>query len=235
MEATYKELAKTEREAAWKTMARQIAHEIKNPLTPIKLKVQMIQRRKRKGDPNWANNIDDALALILEQIDILSNIVSEFSSFAKMNENVPKRTDMDQMMKDIAAFYSDYSNIEVRYVKEVEGAVYANIDYENFWRVLTNLFVNAIYAIGDRPDGLIELTLNAGEKEIEIAVKDNGCGISDKDKDKIFTLNFTTKKSGSGIGLAISMQIVKSMKGKIYFESTEGVGTVFYIILNRSN
>ncbi|HIS33478.1 MAG TPA: HAMP domain-containing histidine kinase [Candidatus Avirikenella pullistercoris] len=235
LEATYKELAKTEREAAWKTMARQIAHEIKNPLTPIKLKVQMIQRRKRKGDPNWANNIDDALALILEQIDILSNIVSEFSSFAKMNENVPKRTDMDQMMKDIAAFYSDYSNIEVRYVKEVEGAVYANIDYENFWRVLTNLFVNAIYAIGDRPDGLIELTLNAGEKEIEIAVKDNGCGISDKDKDKIFTLNFTTKKSGSGIGLAISMQIVKSMKGKIYFESTEGVGTVFYIILNRSN
>ncbi len=235
LEASYEELANREREGAWKILAQQIAHEIKNPLTPIKLKVQMLQRRKAKGDPGWADDIDGSLSSIVSQIDVLSGIVSEFSNFAKMNMKPLERIDLSALMDDILQLYLSYPDVAVTYCNNVSPEVpWVMLDAGNFRSVIVNIMVNAIYAVGERSDAAVDVALDKVDGGYRISVSDNGVGIKDEDKEMIFKPSFTTKKSGSGIGLTISRQIVKNMNGDISFTSVYGEGTTFTVFLPKA-
>ncbi len=232
LEASYEELARREREGAWKILAQQIAHEIKNPLTPIKLKVQMLQRRKAKGDADWAADIDDSLKAIVSQIDVLSGIVSEFSNFAKMNMKPLERVDLTPLMADILHLYLTYPDVTVVYHDNVSPETpWVMLDAGNFRSVIVNIMVNAIYAVGGVDDPTVEVSFDKVDGGYEVNVKDNGIGIKDEDKEMIFRPSFTTKKTGSGIGLTISRQIMKNMNGDIRFTSVYGEGTTFTVFV----
>ncbi len=236
LEASYEELARREREGAWKILAQQIAHEIKNPLTPIKLKVQMLQRRKAKGDADWAADIDDSLKAIVSQIDVLSGIVSEFSNFAKMNMKPLERVNLTPLLSDILHLYLTYPDVTVSYRDNVSPETpWVMLDAGNFRSVIVNIMVNAIYAVGGAADPTVEVSFDKAEGGYEVSVKDNGVGIKDEDKDMIFRPSFTTKKTGSGIGLTISRQIMKNMNGDIRFTSVYGEGTVFTVFIPKAD
>lgn len=232
LEESYEELARREREGAWKVLAQQIAHEIKNPLTPIKLKVQMLQRRKQKGDPNWDADIDDSLSAIVSQIDVLSGIVSEFSNFAKMNMKPLEKGDLSALLNDILQLYYSYPDVTVIYNDHIAPEkAWVMLDADNFRSVIVNMMTNSIYAVNGVTDARVEVTLERDADRYRISISDNGIGIKEEDKEMIFRPSFTTKKTGSGIGLPLAKQIVKNMNGQITFSSTYGVGTVFTIEL----
>lgn len=229
LEATLMKLAEKGREEAWRVVAQQVAHELKNPLTPIKLKVQMILYRKKMGDVNWDKGIEDDLNLIITQVDILAKIISQFSAVNSLSSSVRDYCDLDKLLVDIKEFYSGYSNITVSYLNRSDFPVTLYVNRDNMWSVVTNLMVNAIAAIGDNDDGLININLSTVEGNAIISVEDNGGGIKDQHKDMVFKPNFTTKKAGSGIGLTIASGIVKNMGGRIFFTSVYEIGTTFFI------
>ncbi len=234
---TYTELARHERQDAWRMIARQMAHELKNPLTPIKLKAQMILHRRKTGDTHWDDKIDESLQLIVSQTEILANIITEFSSLGKINEKPPVRVNIDKMCRELISFYSCFHGVTIHY-QNLDTSLYANVNYDNLWSVILNLIsnaVSAVHAVKDIRHGHIILKVRSdGPQHIEISVSDNGCGIPKEEQPMIFAPNFTTKKNGSGLGLVISQQMVQAMKGRLYFESKEGVGTVFYIVIEQA-
>ena len=221
-------LARSERESAWREMAKQVAHEIKNPLTPMKLSIQMLQRSKADGAEDLSDRIDRTSRTLIEQIDTLSNIATEFSSFAKMPKSNIKEV---ELISVIESSIDLHKNSEVHISLEVDAEEYFTIqaDHDQLIRVFNNLIKNGIQATpdGQTPEIIIGLTKNGGQ--CTIAVKDNGSGIPDELKEKIFVPNFTTKSSGMGLGLAMVKNIVETSNGKIWFESEEGTGTTFYI------
>lgn len=240
LETTLVKLAEAGRIEALKVLTRQIAHELRNPLTPIKLKAQILLRRKQNGDPNWDENIEESLNIIIGQIDILANTINQLSAMATASTSTVDKIYIDQLMKDVVAFYKGYPNIEISYENSTQNENIAIVmSRDNLWSVLTNIVVNAIAAIGNTNGGKIEIKLSLKDNLVVISVKDNGGGISEDIKNKIFAPNFTTKKSGSGIGLTIASGFVKNVGGQLYFETVAGVGTTFYIevpyiIINES-
>ena len=235
--ATYTELARHERQDAWRMIARQMAHELKNPLTPIKLKAQMILHRRKTGDARWDDKIDESLQLIVSQTEILANIITEFSSLGKINEKPPVRVHIDKMCRELISFYSCFHGVTIHY-ENLDTSLYANVNYDNLWSVILNLIsnaVSAVHSVKDMREGHVVLRVRSdGPQHIEISVSDNGCGIPENEQTMIFTPNFTTKKNGSGLGLVISQQMVRAMNGRLYFESKEGVGSVFYIVIEQA-
>lgn len=229
LEASYIELANREREGAWKTLAQQVAHEIKNPLTPIKLKVQMLQRKKQKNDPYWIKDVDDTLSSISSQIDLVADIVSQFSNFAKMDIKPLLKMDIAEILQETLYMYRGYINIKVSYTNDTDCSTMALTDSNNFRSVITNLMLNAVYAIGEKEDGTIDVRIYNDDTWLFIDISDNGMGITPEDQKMIFKPNFTNKKTGSGIGLTLSLQIVKTMGGTISFESEYTRGTTFSI------
>ena len=197
-------LAKSERESAWREMAKQIAHEIKNPLTPMKLSVQHLQKAWKDKAPNWDEHLGRVSKTLIKQIDTLSAIATGFSNFAQ----IPK------------------ANNEV-----VDIVVNVFADKEQLLQVFNNLIKNAIQAIPDNVEGLIKIELFTSENIVKVKVADNGKGISDELKDKLFTPNFTTKTSGMGLGLTIAKNIVENANGTIWFETEIGKGTTFFVEL----
>ncbi|MFI3263005.1 MAG: HAMP domain-containing sensor histidine kinase [Rikenellaceae bacterium] len=232
LDKTLVRLAETGRVEALTVLTKQIAHELRNPLTPIKLKVQMLLRRKQKGDENWDENIEESLNIIITQINLLEKTINQLNSLTSVSSTTVNRLGIDKMLKEIKSFYDGYPNIDIVYNNNTcNENVYIVMSYENLWSVLTNIMVNAIAAIGKNDDGKINMKLELIDSLIVISIEDNGKGVSDEIKEKIFAPNFTTKKSGSGIGLTIALGIVRNAGGNIYFESELNMGSKFYIEL----
>ncbi|MFC2107425.1 ATP-binding protein, partial [Bacteroidota bacterium] len=224
-------LAQSERESAWREMAKQVAHEIKNPLTPMKLSVQYLEKAWKDKSPDWEQRLKRFTKTIVEQIDSLSMIASEFSDFAKMPAARVEDADLKEVIQSGLELYRDYNNITInfKYNKTFDYSIKA--DKKQLLRVFNNLIKNSTQALSDNPDGKIDISLTQEADNYHISIRDNGPGIPEEISNKIFSPNFTTKTSGMGLGLAIVNSIIESYGGSITFESEVHKGTVFHIKL----
>lgn len=221
------QLAASERESAWREMARQVAHEIKNPLTPMKLSVQHLKRAWEDDAGDFNLRIQRFTRIMTEQIDSLSEIATEFSDFAKMPLPLLEKIDLVEILGSVISLYSGIENIQISLEKNQSSTKIIG-DRKQIVRVFTNLLNNATQAINSREFGIIRICINqSGEYHI-IAVEDNGNGIPVEFADKIFLPNFTTKSGGTGLGLAIVRGIVRSMGGEVLFTSEKN-HTVFTV------
>jgi len=224
-------LARSERETAWREMAKQVAHEIKNPLTPMKLSTQMLKRAWDDKADGFDKRIERYTQNLIEQIDTLSHIATEFSNFAKMPKMKLERVDLQALLTSAVEFHQGEGGVKIHFEKELFFPTNVNTDKEQMLRVFNNLLRNAIQAIpGDR-EGEIHIRLEQQGKNYRLSIADNGSGIPADLKDKIFSPNFTTKNAGMGLGLALVKNIVENSQGKVWFESTEDLGTTFFIEL----
>lgn len=228
---SYAALARSEREGAWREMARQVAHEIKNPLTPMRLKIQMLQRARADGNENVYHQLDSTLTVLLEQIDILTKIATEFSNLARMPQGASVRLELSGLLRNTVGLYANNSNgVEVIYEPPSHGGVFVNVEYAGFTQVMVNLLQNATQALACY--GAIVVRLSSDGNSAIIEVQDDGCGIPEELVDRIFEPNFTTKSSGSGLGLAIARQIIENSGGTISAKNREdSTGAIFTITL----
>ncbi len=222
-------LAKTEREMAWREMARQIAHEIKNPLTPMKLSIQYLEKAKADNAPDFDEKLKRVSSTLIDQIDKLSSIASEFSNFAKMPTAKRKKLDIIEVLLQCVNLFDKSNNTSIQVHSGDINTYYIYADSEQMIGVFNNLLQNAIQSIPNKREGKIVVGIEAAKSNITIKVEDNGLGIPKEVQEKLFVPNFTTKTSGMGLGLAIVKNIVVNSKGKIWFESELDKGTVFYV------
>ncbi len=223
-------LAKSERESAWREMAKQVAHEIKNPLTPMKLSVQHLQHSYKEQRPGWDKNIERMTHTMIEQIDTLAHIASEFSNFAKMPKANNEKINIADTISNVVALYNETENCKIEF-NTAEINLFVLADREQLQRVFNNLIKNAIQSVPEWREGKILITLEKVDNTVLIKIQDNGTGISDEMKDKIFTPNFTTKSTGMGLGLAMVKSIIENNSGSIRFETTVDEGTAFFVSL----
>lgn len=222
-------LARSERETAWREMAKQIAHEIKNPLTPMKLNIQFLQRSVPMIKDDYQEKVMRVSEILIEQIDNLSAIATEFSNFAKIPKAQNEKFTIAERLTETLKLYNYTGQIEINTHFEAAKNLMVYADKEQFSRAIINLIRNAIQSIPENQQGVIDIELKKGTNACIIKISDNGKGIPDDLKESIFVPNFTTKSSGAGLGLAITKGIVENFKGEIWFESKDGIGTVFYI------
>jgi two-component system nitrogen regulation sensor histidine kinase NtrY len=228
LEDSSKKLARSQRESAWREMAKQVAHEIKNPLTPMKLNIQLLERVVNTNPEKAQKMVKRVSKTLIEQIDSLAHIASEFSNFAKMPTANNAQLNLNELVTNAYSLFREEENVQIFLdMTDKECAIFA--DKTQIMRVLNNLLKNAIQAIPDDEPGIIKIQLAATSTTVILKVEDNGCGIPQSQEDDIFTPNFTTKSSGTGIGLAMSKTIVEMAKGDIYFTSVEDKGTSFYV------
>ncbi len=223
-------LAKTERDSAWREMAKQVAHEIKNPLTPMKLSIQYLERTHKDNPEKASELIPRISATLVEQIDNLSQIAGEFSNFATMPQANNEKVSLNEVVETIHDLFRKREDMDIKMNEPIDD-LYVFADKNHLVRILNNLLKNAIQAIPDDRRGHIAIELTRQGNEAVIRISDNGVGIPQDKKDKVFTPNFTTKSSGTGLGLAISSNMIESFNGRIYFESTEGQGSDFYVAI----
>jgi two-component system, NtrC family, nitrogen regulation sensor histidine kinase NtrY len=221
-------LAKTERDIAWREMAKQVAHEIKNPLTPMKLSIQYLEKAAKASPERAAELIPRVSATLIEQIDNLTQIANEFSNFATMPQASNEKIVLNDIVETIHDLFRKRDDMDISLVEPIDELI-VFADKNHLVRILNNLVKNAIQAIPEDRRGKIEIELSQSANNALIRVSDNGTGIPDHMKEKVFAPNFTTKSSGTGLGLAISANMIESFNGKIYFETTFGKGTDFYI------
>lgn len=224
-------LARSERESAWREMAKQIAHEIKNPLTPMKLSVQHLQRSFEKDPSKQKENIQSITQTLIEQIDHLSTIATEFSNFAKMPRANNEAFDLEDQIRRISELFLNTEQIKINTVFELENPAIVFADPEQVSRVFINLLKNAIQSIPEDREGKIGIRLVTAGEMARVEVVDNGKGIPSELGDKLFQPNFTTKSSGMGMGLAIVKSIIENAGGSIRFETEFGKGTTFIVEL----
>ncbi|WP_409559653.1 ATP-binding protein [Flavobacterium sp.] len=221
-------LAQSEREEAWREMAKQVAHEIKNPLTPMRLTVQSFQRKFDPNDPNVKQKMDDYSKTLIQQIDTMSSVASAFSNFASLPAQQNETLNIVYVVQlALEIFTEDYIQFEAS-----EPEIITKIDRTQLIRIITNLVKNAIQAIPEEhPNPRVEVNVFREGDNAKITVKDNGKGISIENKNRIFEPKFTTKTSGMGLGLGIIKNIVESYHGTINFESELEIGTEFTVTL----
>jgi signal transduction histidine kinase len=226
-------LLKSERESAWRTMARQVAHEINNPLTPMKLTIQQLQRLKIQNKEGFDEYFSTASTTLIEQIDNLSRIAGTFSQFARLPETQLQEIDIAaRLYSTVELFKTNSDGILVNYTGPISGIMIKG-DPEQLIRVFTNLLKNALQSIPSGRNGHVEIILKVESNEVIISFVDNGIGITPEAQINIFKPNFTTKSSGMGLGLSISKAIVENIGGSISFSSQENKGTVFTIHLPK--
>lgn len=231
LENSARQLAKSERESAWKTMARQIAHEINNPLTPMKLTIQQLQRTFDIKAENFDEYFRKSTAVLIEQIDNLSRIAATFSNFARLPEAQFRRVDVAARLSSVVQLFAhNHEQIEITYKGKNEG-IFVFADPEQLTQVFNNLLKNAIQAIPANRKGKAEVTIEQKANDISIEIADNGSGISPEVAEKIFTPNFTTKSAGMGLGLTISKNIIEISGGNISFAPNRNQGTTFTVRL----
>lgn len=224
------QLAKSEREQAWREMAKQVAHEIKNPLTPMRLTVQNFQRKFDPEDPNIRTKVDEYSKTLIQQIDTMSAIASAFSNFAKMPAQQNETLNIVKIVKlALDIFNEDY----IVFSAESESVI-AKLDRTQLIRVVTNLVKNAIQAIPDTKTPEIKVDVYTTDNNAVIAVTDNGSGVAEENKEKVFEPKFTTKTSGMGLGLAMVKNIVETYNGSISFETEKGKGTTFKVMFPKA-
>ncbi len=224
-----RQLAVSERESAWRGMAQQIAHEIKNPLTPMKLTLQQLQRVKESSGEQFDDYFKKASRTLIEQIETLSFIATEFSNFARMPIAQPTLVDLNEkLISAVDLFRHNYENVTINYTSSVKDAPIL-ADNEQMTQLFNNLLKNAIQAIPSTRRGEINVSLDVENDFAVVAVADNGSGISDEVAQRLFVPSFTTKSSGMGLGLCISKAIVMVSKGEISFETKVDEGTTFFV------
>jgi signal transduction histidine kinase len=230
LEASAARLAQSERESAWREMAKQVAHEIKNPLTPLKLGLQLLEKSWREKDPRFDQKFERFSKSFVEQIESLSQIASEFSAFAKMPDTRIERFDVFDAINQAVTIFKQTENFTINY--QIPGRPFFVIaDKDQLLRCFNNLLKNAIEATPPERPGLLEITYQTNDNQIRIAVKDNGNGIPEGMQEKIFEPNFTTKSSGTGLGLAFVKNSVENAGGNVWFETGIGKGTTFFLSL----
>ncbi|MFT5749383.1 MAG: two-component system nitrogen regulation sensor histidine kinase NtrY [Ancylomarina sp.] len=221
-------LAQSERETAWREMARQVAHEIKNPLTPMKLSIQFLLRRYDDHSPDWEKHLRQFSETLIHQIDTLSSIATAFSNFAKMPESKSENLNLVEILKHALSLYqNDKHKIDLN-LNGIDEAM-ASLDREQFVRIYVNLLNNAIESIPNDEEGTIKIELQEENKYWVTSVTDNGKGVDPKIKGRLFYPNFTTKSSGMGLGLAIVKNSVVQAGGEIWVESELDKGSCFYV------
>ncbi len=227
-------LAQSERESAWREMAKQIAHEIKNPLTPMKLNVQHLQRTiaEDKDDPEMVNRIS---ATLIEQIDSLSAIAREFSDFAKMPSARNTRINLVSKLNSLQQLFETTDKANIHLDMGDHQKVFVMADKEQLMRVLINLVKNGLQSIPEGREGVININLETDvHKMVKISISDNGKGIPEEIREKLFQPNFTTKSGGMGMGLAITYNIIRSLGGRIWYDTVLHQGTTFHVELPES-
>ncbi len=227
-------LAKSEREGAWREMAKQVAHEIKNPLTPMKLSIQHLQRAIKDNSPDIKELTERISHRLIEQIDTLSNIATAFSDFAKMPQGELVKIEAAPILVSTVELFNELENLEI-HIHHLVPDSFVKGDKEQLMRVFTNIIKNASQSIPEQQQGIIDIDMLESEEDYVISIKDNGIGIAEEKRSHIFEPNFTTKSSGTGLGLAISKNIVERMGGKIWFETEVGQYSIFYIRLPKWN
>jgi len=229
LEESAVKLAKSEREQAWREMAKQVAHEIKNPLTPMRLSVQSFERKFNPEDKNVKVKLAEYSQTLIQQIDVMSSIASAFSDFAKMPTQKKERINVVSVVKlALDIFNENFINYQAS-----ENEIYANLDKTQLIRIVNNLVKNATQATELEENPSIDVNVSSDAKKVTILVSDNGKGISKEVEDLIFEPKFTTKTSGMGLGLGMIKNIIEAYDGNIYFESVLGEGTVFTVILPK--
>jgi two-component system, NtrC family, nitrogen regulation sensor histidine kinase NtrY len=223
-------LAQSEREQAWREMAKQVAHEIKNPLTPMRLTVQSFERKFNPEDPDLKQKLNDYTKTLIQQIDTMTSVASAFSNFASM----PAQQNETLNVVEVVEFSLDIFNEDYIQFKSDEEEIVTIMDRTQLIRIITNLVKNAIQAI---PENQVEKSILVEVKQVEnnvnITVKDNGIGIEQQNIERIFEPKFTTKNSGMGLGLGIIKNIIENYKGTITFETEFGNGTTFTVSLPK--
>ncbi len=222
-------LAESEREQAWREMARQIAHEIKNPLTPMKLSIQHMIRMKKMGANNWQEKFEPLAASLIEQIDILSNTASEFSDFAKFYNEDAIDVDLVDILREQKILFDNHDNIDMQFNISVNSArIYAR--KSQITRAFVNLISNAIQAVEELENGYIRITLIEEGKYYRIDFEDNGSGIAEENMANLFRPYFTTKTAGTGLGLAICNNIISQSYGDITYIRSKDLGGADFIV-----
>ncbi|MBO3698465.1 ATP-binding protein [Roseivirga sp. E12] len=226
LEKSKKALALSEKESAWREMAQQVAHEIKNPLTPMKLKLQHLKRVLSEA-PDVGTEFNMPIDSLLNQVETLSDIATSFSSFAKMPIPISERLDLvEELRKSVRLFKGNKAEIKTNIPKQ---PVWVMGDTKLLGRIFNNLILNAEQSLGEERSGELSIELLVTHNKARISFQDNGNGIPEDIKEKIFIPKFSTKEEGSGIGLAIAKRGVEHAGGSIWFDSTLGKGTTFYL------
>ena len=222
-------LAQSERKSAWKNMAKQIAHEIKNPLTPMRLSVQHFERVIIKDNPNLKDQVLQFSKMLIQQIDTMNTVVSAFSNFASLGE---EKKEVFCLKDELIRIIDLYKESGIKYYQPNFKCL-VNIDRSHLTRILNNIIKNAIEAIPKERVKKISITLSSKKNNWEICIQDNGTGIPHDLQAKIFEPKFTTKNSGMGLGLAMVKNIIDDFNGKISFISKLDKGTTFYILIPK--
>ena len=224
-------LTQAERDKAWTDMARRVAHDLKNPLTPIKLQLQMLIRMKSSGNPAWQDRFDEVAQTVLYHVDLLADSADQFSTFAKMYDQAPERLDLDALVRQEVDLFDSRDDVKVEYFG-LDGAM-VDAPRPQLTRVIVNLLTNAIQAVEENTGEkhiMVAVRNSATDGFYDIAVDDNGPGVSEKNQDKIFTPDFTTKTSGSGLGLAICRRIVEHCGGTISYTKSFTLGGACFTV-----
>lgn len=229
LEESANRLARSERESAWREMAKQIAHEIKNPLTPLKLGVQLLEKSWKEKDPNFDKKFEKFSKSFIEQIDSLSHIASEFSNFAKMPDTLLTEVNLKHIIKQSIEVYSQMENVTISFIDHTDRAIFVKGDKDQLLRSFNNLIKNALEAIPEGREGMVSIILESKTNMADVVIRDNGNGIPGHLQSRIFTPNFTTKSSGTGLGLAFVKQAIENMGGTIRYETEIHKGTSFFL------
>ncbi len=230
LDRSTKELAQSEREQAWREMARQIAHEIKNPLTPMKISIQHLVHIKKQGNPDWKDRFDALASMLIEQIDILSNTASEFSSFAKFYNEEVTQVNLVEILSEQEVLFDNNENIGMTFRCRLDKAVIMARKGQ-ITRAFVNLITNAIQAVENQEHKEILVTLQQTPGHYRVDIEDNGSGVSEENLEKLFSPNFTTKTRGSGLGLAICKSIVTQSHGDIYYSRSQELGGADFTVI----
>lgn len=227
-------LGKSEREGAWREMAKQVAHEIKNPLTPMKLSIQHLQRALNDNAEDVKELTQKISVRLIEQIDNLSNIATAFSDFAKMPQGNFNEINIEPILNSAVELFRESENVSIN-LNYSPKEYFVTGDKEQLMRVFINIIKNSTQAIPEKINGIIDINIEEKMDNFIISFKDNGVGIPVEKREHIFEPNFTTKNSGTGLGLAISKNIIERMNGKIWFDSVVDEYSIFYVELPKMN
>ena len=222
-------LARSERESAWREMAKQIAHEIKNPLTPMKLNIQYLQRAKAEGKEHYDDFFERVTKNLIEQIDTLSGIATEFSDFAQIPKAKNEMLNLIEALQNVSSLFETNQNLHFTFELNGLREVVVFADKEQLSRAFLNLIKNGVQSIPSEQKGEISITVQKTGQVALITISDNGTGISKDAQEHLFEPNFTTKTSGMGLGLSIVRNILTNFKGRIWYETSESGGTSFFV------
>jgi nitrogen fixation/metabolism regulation signal transduction histidine kinase len=225
-----RQLAQAERDKAWSDMARQVAHEIKNPLTPMKLQLQRLIRLKQKGDPAWQEKFDEASRMLLDHIDILTETSNEFSTFARLYTEEHTEFDLDRLLQEEISMFDNREDVKFDYIG-LAGVTVCG-PKPQLTRVVVNLLTNAVQAVEGRDGARVVVSLRKSVRDgfYDVVFEDSGPGVPDEYLSRLFTPNFTTKNGGSGLGLAICRSILESCGATIAYSRSFTLGGACFTV-----